>query len=438
MTDLNNNPTLNNTEPTNSEIAQTNELNFNPWEVNQSEQENFDAPENSSDNIADNNINTFEENPFTLNEDKSVMSEVTDTSEVDSAKELSQGPNILESSQESSPENSKLEDNNQTSENLYNIPMSENTENILVSTENQNNEVVLETHESSITNNSDTLNASQQIDNSTLGYSANLDISPIEETKTEDLQKNKSSQKEKLLQLIKTHESKAQKKWFLTWILSGIIATIWIVTITWFLAKDQIIDLLNSINWNYSLTANIINITNNDEENLNEENLNEENLNEENLNEESTIEDYENTEDINSEEDSTNDFEYNENNYEENNYENTEYNPEFEENINNDIQEFLSENNEEVNEEKNENIILNEEYDNISNELYTEEWNNIQENDNWYHITHVNSEEEANWVLPAHCSDLTCYGEDKEFTPCNRFKMDNNLDENAHRIGKNW
>ena len=48
-------------------------------------------------------------------------------------------------------------------------------------------------------------------------------------------------------------------------------------------------------------------------------------------------------------------------------------------------------------------------------------------------ITHVSSEAEANWVLPAHCSDLTCYG-DKEFVACNRFKQKEDLDENAQRV----
>jgi hypothetical protein len=54
-----------------------------------------------------------------------------------------------------------------------------------------------------------------------------------------------------------------------------------------------------------------------------------------------------------------------------------------------------------------------------------------------YSITHVSSEAEANWVMPAHCYDLSCYGEDKEFTPCTTFRLSENLDENAHRIGKN-
>ena len=83
--------------------------------------------------------------------------------------------------------------------------------------------------------------------------------------------------------------------------------------------------------------------------------------------------------------------------------------------------------------------------ENISEEGNTNEsdTNNESEDENvndsdaneWYSITHVNSVEEANWVLPAHCSDLTCYGEDKEFSPCTSFRLAENLDENSHRIG---
>ncbi|MBQ5945072.1 hypothetical protein IJL65_01375 [bacterium] len=74
-----------------------------------------------------------------------------------------------------------------------------------------------------------------------------------------------------------------------------------------------------------------------------------------------------------------------------------------------------------------------------TNEEIIEEHNELtetieEENIEPYTITHVNSEEEANWVLPAHCSDLTCYGDDHEFTECTSFKMVETLDENSNRI----
>ena len=52
----------------------------------------------------------------------------------------------------------------------------------------------------------------------------------------------------------------------------------------------------------------------------------------------------------------------------------------------------------------------------------------------WYTIRHVNSVEEANWVLPSNCTDLTCYGADAEFVNCTKFRMDENMDENSQRI----
>ena len=77
-------------------------------------------------------------------------------------------------------------------------------------------------------------------------------------------------------------------------------------------------------------------------------------------------------------------------------------------------------------------VISSEESDNFESDENLDE-----ETKELYNITHVDSEAEANWVLPSHCSDLTCYGEDKEFTPCTTFRLSENLDENANRIGNN-
>ncbi len=86
----------------------------------------------------------------------------------------------------------------------------------------------------------------------------------------------------------------------------------------------------------------------------------------------------------------------------------------------------------EINDEVNEDT-------NNSNSKESEDKNSETPNtDKWYTIIHVNSEEEANWVLTANCNDLTCYGEDKEFSPCTSFRLAENLDENAHRIGNGW
>ena len=102
-----------------------------------------------------------------------------------------------------------------------------------------------------------------------------------------------------------------------------------------------------------------------------------------------------------------------------------------------DLSENLNEDaeNTEIDENLNEDVENTEVDENLNEDVENTE---VDENNNLYNITRVNSEEEANWVLPAHCSDLTCYGEDKEFTPCTTFRLSENLDENANRIGKNW
>ena len=404
MTDLeqNANPTLDNAENINSDVVQTNELNINSWEISQPEQANPNFLENTPNDVVDNNLNA--------------SGEIGSSSEV-----------LLNNTPEE----------NQLSENLDSAPVSEAP----------NNEVILWKFENTMINNTEEQNESQQVDNSLLEHSMTLDTPAIEETNANEQQKNKLAQKEKLLQLIKVHESKAQKSWFVKWILSGVVLTIWIVALSCILAKDQIVNLLGN-NENPSLTASVVDLTaNNNEEIANEENV----IENENL---------ENIEDINSEEDlnEVSDEENSEENYRDfGDYENEESlnedvdNTESDEIMNENseyVEETLPENNEEIVDEENvvedenlENVISEEEYENLDNEEVANEESvseEMTEDNNWYNITYVDSEEAANWVLPSHCSDLTCYGENKEFTPCSSFKKIDNLDENAHRIGNNW
>jgi hypothetical protein len=58
----------------------------------------------------------------------------------------------------------------------------------------------------------DTSDAPQSFDNSVIEHPAVLDQSPIDELNAKEQEKAKLLQKAKLAQLIKTHESKAQKK----------------------------------------------------------------------------------------------------------------------------------------------------------------------------------------------------------------------------------
>lgn len=227
----------------------------------------------------------------------------------------------------------------------------------------------------------------------------------ITDSDSQNQEKNKISPKEKLAQLVKLHESKAQKSWFIRWIFSGIALTA-VIVLAWFIfAKDQILDLINKIDGNnQQLSANIVDIINTTEENIPENEDINMNVDEEINDEEIDIEN------------------------EENNLENEFINEEF---IDDDIYD--------------DNIISDEDTDDtkdyLEDYLLIEEDEDIQMEDTEdlsYTITHVDSVEDANWVLPSHCSNLTCYGEEKEFTPCTVFRQSENLDENANRIGKNW
>ena len=220
----------------------------------------------------------------------------------------------------------------------------------------------------------------------------------ITDADSQNQEKNKISPKEKLAQLVKLHESKAQKSWFIKWILSGVALMIIVVSAWFIFAKDQILDLINKIDGNnQQLTANIVDITNS----TNEEIISED----ENINDEEKIKDEENIID------------------DEDLY----------------LEDFIDE--EFTDEDFYDDEIIIDEEDNYLDEETMPEDEDIQidsDDEQSYTITHVESEEDANWVLPSHCSDLTCYGEDKEFTPCTTFRLAANLDENANRIGKNW
>ncbi len=364
MTDLNQstNPTMNNSESTNTEVVLNN--NPNQWETAETTENNLNLSGMFLETPSDNNMDG-DKDAVINNTDANTNWEILENSE--------QNPN-----QEAPELNTTETSNNLASDNLD--PAQE--------PEAVNNEIILWKFDNSLVDTTEEHDVSHIIEPSLLEHPAILENSPSEEINAEEQQqKAKLAQKEKLLQLIKIHESKAQKSWFTKWILSWVVLTACIVAAWCFFAKDQVVDFLNNL-WGEQapLSANIVNLS----ENLNEDIENPEV-------EEFSDEDIENPE---VEEFSDEDVE----------------NPEVEEFSDEDIE------NPEVEE------FLDEDIENPE----------VEGNNNLYNITRVNSEEEANWVLPSHCSDLTCYGEDKEFTPCTTFRLSENLDENANRIGKNW
>ena len=397
MADLENNinPTLD-SNVANQDMVQINDLNANLWEQNQLNQSVFEQPE------------------------------------------------IQESQQIIATENDQITPNMQTNSDLNSIPV-----------ETTNNENVLwQSEEATIST------AQEQEIPAQLNNPLTEQTSQEEEMNSEDSQKSKLAQKEKLLQLIKTHESKAKTKWFATWILSGVVLCAWILTLSCIFAKDQIVNLLNWDNGNPALSASVVDLSDNIIENEIHENEDDITYEDETAYEnEDGLNNYEDMdyEDVNNYENYETDIpeynedlnEYSEDNEEISNYEaineENEYSEDTEKNLDENSDNIIPENNEDNSYEDNlssEEITVPE-YDNISEEEDTNIEYEVSEDEspkinNWYNITHVNSIEEANWVLPSHCSDLTCYGEDKEFTPCTTFKLNEKLEENSNRIGNNW
>ena len=398
MTDLENNlnPTTNNTENINSDIVTDNGLNANLWKINQIEQSPvYEFPQNDT---------------------------------------------IVESEPEPA------------------------------STETPNNEIILWKFDNTMINTVQEQGTTSQQEISLSEQPMIQETYTNEETNTEDSQKSKLAQKERLLQVIKVHESKAKTKGFATWILSGVILSVWILALSCIFAKEQIIGLLSEENENSSLSASVVelngadltDITYNDTENTlpendveidNEDTYDNEDYEYENeeLDEPLYYDDFnENSEEAKNvlsenNEELDNEYIYDNEDYE---YENEEldellYYDDFNEDSE-EAENVLSENDDEsIN--QNDEIILNEETSATEYNETNEDKSDISKYDissneeaSKFRITHVNSTGEANWVLPANCSDLTCYGEDKEFTPCSTFRLAENLDENANRIGNNW
>ena len=282
--------------------------------------------------------------------------------------------------------------------------------------------------------------------------------SPIWESNNQEHEKAKLAQKEKLALLIKSHEAKAKSKWFTMWILSGILLTLAIVVVAFVFAKDQVLNLIDSISGTASST--VIESSEINDEELNDEEVIDDEISED---EEDTLsEDEEDTlsedeEDVLSSDEEAEDIEIESDNEvsDWNDYYaqidkilaawyDKETAKKYLEDIlwevmagdepDTELTTYISQSilNLTVNSSKE----TDDETDNSESntQLSTED----EDDGKWYTIKHVAAEEEANWVLPAHCSDLTCYGEDKEFTPCTAFRLAENLDENAHRIWSNW
>ena len=290
-----------------------------------------------------------------------------------------------------------------------------------------------------------TINFEQEIANTSLDN----------HTSQEAIEAQRARAEQQKLAWLKEHETKASKSGFAKWILFMIILLLLGFVACSLFAKEQVINAMdyvqsliptNSLSFlkkNNSATENT-NVQEVDLRDLEESEV----VDEENNEEVDPIQEYYDKVDeiISSEDDQETKAELLNSILTEVMQESEEPNEELTQYISQAIMD-LTINSEEENVEENiedqensEEIDNSEDYNEVSEENSEEalEDTEVMEDDKGYTIRHVDSEEEANWVMPSHCTDLTCYGEDEEFVACTSFRMIETLDENTPRVSSRW
>lgn len=287
-----------------------------------------------------------------------------------------------------------------------------------------------------------------------------LDNHQATQSSQETTEAQKARVEQQKLAWLKEHEKKAKKSWMASWIFYGILLTLLLLVAGVIFAKDYV---LNAIDYVESLvpasSLSLLNKNNNTVIENTEVNLPEieetEVIEDENTEEVDQIQQYYDRIDdiVSSENEQENKAEQLRNLLTEimhENEENEEVNEELTQYISQAIMDLTINSEETQDEENNENIDNSKEIDNSETYEEVSQENNeepsqdttqdsqVIEDEKWYTITHVDSEQEANWVIPSHCTDLTCYGEDEEFVACTSFKMVETLDENTPRVSSRW
>ena len=294
----------------------------------------------------------------------------------------------------------------------------------------------------------------------------------IMNTNTNLTQDSQSSQKEKLAQLIKLREKKAKNIWFSRWILTWIIATLWLWVISIVFAKDQIINFINNsdniIEIKSWMTANITDlIEDSNEEFTNKEPTNEEinpldneeitdENNEENYYENALIKEeylrqinhitsiWDNKQAIDELNIMLKEIQWSEHPDEElimliyttiDDIENSIASDETNSDINSEVTKISTDTNDK---EKEDTKISTEE----NNETNPSENDITQKDENTITFTHVDNIEDANWVMSPNCNALNCWDytqtDPENLILCNDFKLKPDMEDNSHRIWSSW
>jgi len=237
-----------------------------------------------------------------------------------------------------------------------------------------------------------------------------------------------AAKKDKLTQLLKAEQEKWKKAWFTKWLLSWIAVTACVLAVAVVFAKEQIIDFLSDgATTPVSLEASVVDLT--------AENVDEENIDGEDVNTDETVPADDETVPADDETVPADD---------ETVPADDETVPADDETVPADDETVPAD--DETVPADDETVPADDETVPADDEAVPADDGTVPADDgtvptddlvfvhDWYTIRHVSSESEANWILPAHCSDLTCYWDNEEFVACTKFRADENLEETSQRI----
>ena len=218
-----------------------------------------------------------------------------------------------------------------------------------------------------------------------------------------NLESNKPNQidenKAKLMEALKAEWKKGKRTWFTRWILSWVLITLLIAVAGIIFTKDQVIDILSDERLDFlNLKASVVSLTDNQNTNSNTNVSNEEAVVEEEAAPEEAV-----VEEEAAPEDAV-------------------------------IEEEVAPEDAVVEEEATpEDAVVEEEV--APEDAVVEE---ESASDKWYTFRHVNSPEEANWVLSPNCEDTLCGNDKDSIVLCNEFRLHESLSDDAKRTGNSW
>jgi len=262
-----------------------------------------------------------------------------------------------------------------------------------------------------------------------------------------NLESNKPNQidanKAKLMEALKAEWKKGKRTWFTRWILSWVLITLLIAVAGIIFTKDQVINILSDERLDFlDLKASVVSLTDNQNTNSNTNVSNEEAVVEEEVTpEEAVVEEEAAPEDaVVEEEVAPEEAVVEEEATPEETVVEEEATPE--EAV---VEEEATPEEAVVEEEATpEEAVVEEEVapeDAVVEEEATPEEAVVEEesaSDKWYTFRHVNSPEEANWVLSPNCEDTLCGNDKDSIVLCNEFRLHESLSDDAKRTGNSW